>query len=189
MNLKGTSFASFFDFLSQRFGPSAQNQVLKAMPVEQRRSIEGGVLASSWYPASTFLSLAETAKRILGSEDPHFYRDFGRHDAEYGLSGVHRVTLRDGGPLRVLEGTQALWTQAVDQGRLEVISSEPGSASLRTYDCALSTILCDRLTGYCQRAAELAGGQEVRIQKIHCSLNGHPRCEWEIRWFDPGRRQ
>lgn len=189
MNLKGTSFASFFDFLTQRFGPSAQAQVLSAMPVEHRRAIEAGVLASSWYSVATFVSLAEIAKRILGPQDPHFYRESGRHDAEYGLSGVHRVMLRDGGPLKVLEGAQALWRQVADQGRLEVVSTGSGSANLRTYDCAVSALFCDRTTGYCQRAAELAGGKEVRIRKTLCSLNDDPRCEWEICWSEPASRQ
>ncbi|HLA77191.1 MAG TPA: DUF2378 family protein [Vicinamibacteria bacterium] len=182
MNLKGTSFASFFDFLTRRFGPSAQTQVLMAMPVEHRKAIEAGVLASGWYSVATFVCLADVAKRVLGSRDPHFHQAFGRHDAEYGLSGVHRVMLREGGPLRVLEGAQTLWSHGVDQGRLEVVSTGAGSARLHTYDCAVSTILCDRMTGYCQRAAELAGGQDVRIRKDRCALDGHPRCEWEIRW-------
>ncbi len=155
---------------------------MAALPPEHRALIGAGVLASRWYPVEAFVSLAEVAQRLFAPADPGFYRESGRHNAEYGLSGVHRVMLRDGGPLNVLKGSEALWVESCDAGRVDVKPQGEHRAVLRVHGVSVALLLCERTTGYSERAVELAGGRDVAVRKTRCSLRDDPHCEWEISW-------
>lgn len=130
----------------------------------------------------TLVRLAETAKRILAPGDAGFFRRSGRHNAEVGLTGPHKAMLRPGGPVKLLETGTVLWRQFCDRGTMEVEAEGPSQAVMRVRGFKASKVLCERTTGYCERAVELAGGREVQVRKALCANDGDGLCEWRITW-------
>ncbi len=42
---------------------------------------------------------------------------------------------------------------------------------------------CESTAGYFERAIELLGGREARVELVRCRSRGDDRCEFECRWI------
>ncbi len=180
--VKGTAIMASLRYLCERFGEEPAAHVRQGLPRADRLTLEGKILASSWYPASLLLRLMEEAEWQLGSKQPELARQIGRASADYGLSTVYRIFLKLGSPELVVARAASAFAGQWDTGKLVLVEHARGHAVLSLQDFPGKAPFCARLLGWIERTLELAGAKDVRIVHASCLHRGEAECRFEGTW-------
>jgi uncharacterized protein DUF2378 len=180
--VKGTAVGASVRFVSERFGASSLAGVLRALPDEDRRLLEGGVLASSWYPMPVFLRFMEEAEKQLGAQEPDLVRQMGRASADYGVKTVYKIFFKIGSPEFIIGRAARVFGSYYDTGTMTVVETAPGRAVLDLAGFAGAPQFCERIRGWMERTVELAGATGLRSEHTRCVHRGDDRCRFEGTW-------
>ncbi len=181
MRIKGTSIASFLNFLEAEYGPGRVKEFVGSLDSNLKKRCEGLVLASAFYPVEELESLARLARAHFGA-DESFYERSGAHNAVFGLGGVHKALLARPTPLDFLRAAERSWSQFMDEGGMDATVVGDGKVRLRFEGIRGSEVRCARATGFLHRSLELAGAKALVVRKTSCTLRANPFCEWQIVW-------
>lgn len=182
-NVKGTAFQSTLRFIEERFGADGLQQVLGRLTPEERRPIEGGVLASSWYPFPLLLRLMRLTREHSGDRVPDLYREMGRASADYAVTTVYKIFFKVGSPQFIIQAGAFVFKTYYDTGELKTVVSEKGHAALELVGFQdPAPEFCERLQGWMQRTLELSGGNDLRLLHPLCASKGDPLCRFEGWW-------
>ena len=126
--------------------------------------------------------LAALGKMIpAGGGDPFVF--MGRATAREHLAGIYRVHVRSGDVERTLRSGATLWRNYHDTGTLTVELDAPRQGTIRLRDfAATSREFCRLLTGYFTELVDQAGGKDITVTKLDCSVDLAPDCQWRVTW-------
>jgi uncharacterized protein (TIGR02265 family) len=183
--IKGTLLLARLRYLRSR-GPEAEDRILRRMSGEDRATLRGMLLPSSWYAEDLLLRLEMTIAAILARGDrAALFADMGRFSAETNLgpNGVQRPYLRPGDPHFLLRNVPRMYTSQHSAGQRTYEQTGERSAVIRSLETG-SPVAEDCLTavGWLARAIELSGGREVRVEETRCRARGDPHCEFRCEW-------
>ena len=181
--VKGTAVGASVRFVSERFGELGLEGVLSALPEEDRLLLEGGVLASSWYPMPVFLRFMEEAEKQLGAQEPDLVRHMGRASADYGVKTVYKIFFKIGSPEFIIGRAARVFSSYYDTGELVILETRAGRclAELKGFEGGAPQF-CERIFGWMQRTLELAGAKNLRPRHDVCVHRGGPLCRFEGDW-------
>ena len=179
---KGTNILNIREFVVQRMGQAAWDQLVAAMPEPDRATLTT-VLAFGWYDFGLNARLLAQMVATLGQKDRALARQYGAFEAERDLTGVHRLFLRLANPAYVLEKAGEYWFRFYDTGTWTIQRHDGNHASgtLKGMD-GTDEDYCAYLTAYVTRMFELVGAKEVRVTHPVCSARGGPHCVYDIHW-------
>ena len=180
--VKGTAVVASVRYVSERFGASALAAVLKGLPDEDRRILEGGVLASSWYPVPLFLRFMQEAEKQLGAKEPDLVRRMGRASADYGVKTVYKIFFKVGSPAFIIGRAARVFGSYYDTGKLTVVDTSSGGAVLDLEGFEGAPQFCERIRGWMERTVELAGAKNLRAEHTLCVHRGDALCRFEGTW-------
>jgi len=180
--VKGTAITASLRYLRERFGEEPAAHVRQGLPRADRLTLEGAILASSWYPASLLLRLMEEAEWQLGSKQPELARHMGRASADYGLTTVYRILFKLGSPEFIIGGAASVFASYWDTGRLVEEEHARGRAVFTLQDFQGAAAFCARILGWMERTLELAGARDVRVVHASCVHRGEAECRFEGTW-------
>lgn len=180
--VKGTAVVASLRYVNERFGEEATRRVLRLLPEADRRVLEAGILASSWYPMDLFLRYMQEAERQLSLKEPDVVRRMGAASAEYGIRGVYKIFFKVGSPEFIIGRAARVFGSYYDTGRIEVVETGRGRAVLDLAGFCGAPQFCERILGWMARTVEMAGAKNLRSQHPLCVHRGDPVCRFEGTW-------
>lgn len=181
--VKGTAVASSLRYVRERFGEAALAQVLEGLAEEDRRVLEPGVLAASWYPMGLFLRFMYEAERQFVVQEPDLIRRMGRASAEYSVTTIYKIFLKVGTPEFILGQAAPVFGSYYDTGTMRVAERRSGHAVAELSGFAESAPqFCRRILGWMERTLELTGAKNVRCVHSLCLHRGDAVCRFDGDW-------
>lgn len=182
LRVRGSAYHSAREFVSERFGAGAVEQVLEALPVEARAAFADEVDRHAWAPLLPWVAFLGTMDRLLGRGDLALVRESGRWAALRDLPALFPDLARMGRPVDIIALASKFWNSYYDSGRAEAVATEePDTAVFEAVGFALPTLVhCQRVLGWIAGAfAKIA--VEVEMTMPSCRAAGHERCLYVAR--------
>jgi|YNPNPStandDraft_1061719.scaffolds.fasta_scaffold00617_11 hypothetical protein len=158
MNVRGYDLIELASFAREKMGDGWGDMFLRAgLPLSPR--------PNDWYPVAAFCVVLEGMEKALGSGFGEIARESGRYSAEKAAQGPHRLLFFFASPIFIVKRTNALWGFYHDFGKIVVSSDGANAARFSLIGCpALPEIYRHNIAGWVERALELAGGRDVRVE-------------------------
>ena len=171
---QGIKIANKREFVRERFGAAAWDEVLARLSAEDRGRIET-VDAAAWYETGLHERLLNAMCQHLKADDALMVA-LGRADADRELSTVHRWFVRLMKPSFAIANMNLYWRRTHDTGTWR--SWQNGTevaAELRDWGL-VNRAACLTVLGYLGRTLELFGGRVGPLEHPECRAEGAPAC-------------
>jgi len=180
---KGISFLHLAQFVRSRFGEQAWLEILGDLKPPAREVFRGVLLASGWYPYSTYAEALDLiVRRHLGGK-PEAAREIGANDLESSLNTVYRFLYRAGSPAFIIRMSSLLWRNYFNVGRMVVEESGREHARVRIEGFLPPTkAVCWDIFGSMCRGLELSGATAIDAGHTECPLEGGTVMRYEATW-------
>jgi len=183
LRVRGTLLRSTVNYVGGHLSSEALQQWMDGLAPEDRGIIDGPPKVQEWYPAGTLDRLMESYVRLARADPNVEYAAMGRascDDARATLFGGDSLPMT---PEYLVRRAVSLWGHLYDQGECEVHLEGPGQAVFRVRGVEhLSPTLCHRISGWMQRALEIAEAREPKVTHASCSFGGRHFEEWRAVW-------
>ena len=183
VEIKGSALGSVQQYAHEHFGEEEWRALLAALPPDEYRPIDGGILVSAWYPFTLFIRILQAAEARWGAQIPRLQHEMGRASAEYGLTTLYKIFFKVGSPQFIITRAARVWHSYYSSGEMSVTVSEDGHVVVElTGFEEPARELCERLLGFFERTIELSGGRTVRFVHDVCVRNRGAACRFEGSW-------
>ncbi len=183
--IKGAPILADMAFIRHRHGEDGLAQVLAAMPQELgERYRREKVLAGSWYPMSFRIAILEAMNRVFGRDDPQYFFEVGRHQAEHNIQSFYKPFMKIVGPTMTIKLAKLFWSLIYKSSSIEVTTGE-SSVGLEVFDYPkVGRFNCHAIRGYIHRTAEISGGNRKNVQgkEVSCINRGDQTCKFVFQW-------
>lgn len=179
---RGSTVQATVEFIRSAYGSETLDAVLRTLDPAMRASLIAAAMTDD-LPYDTILVLWRAADEMLRDHDASWMEKAGAFAIESVGQKLYGGLLRKASPTEFLTQSVSLFQLYYAPGDMVLVEVEPGRAVLRLIGFpAVGPLFCRRQTGGLRRAAELAGGKDVRIAHVRCEHEGDAYCEWELRW-------
>jgi hypothetical protein len=172
---RGPNFVYGKEFVRQEHGLRTWEEVVDAMPAEDRSVWTGHLLITDAYPFAAFKSMLRALTEVVGARPDEETAQMYSYIAERSLNSVYKFFFRFAQPSFVISRS----------GTVEVPVAEAGRARL---DFTLPEIFLDWLRpaclGYSTKAISLSGGSDLEMTELEQSplADGEWRISYELAW-------
>lgn len=178
----GTAVVASLRYVKERFGGDALQRVLAALSDDERKVLDAGILASSWYPMPLFLRFMREAERQLAAQEDSVIRRMGAASAEYGIKGVYKIFFKMGSPEFVIGRAARVFGSYYDSGRIEVVETRAGRAVLDLHGFEGAPQFCERILGWMEKTVQMAGARDLRSDHPQCVHRKDRACRFVGDW-------
>jgi hypothetical protein len=182
-NVKGSVLASRLAYVRTERGEAVLARVLSRLSAENQALLSGILLPFAWYPFDTNARLDRAICDELGIGNEIFLR-LGARSAEDNLTSASQKQWIVGkNPQALIKQTSTIYGVYYDTGRRDYERIDDNAAVLRTYDSlSFSTEDCLTVVGWYERAIQMCGGRNVRVEERLCRARGDALCEYACSW-------
>lgn len=182
--IKGSVLITRLNLLMKQGGTGRVQQVLQRLSPADRKVLEGVIMPIGWYPLELNLRLDAAIADALSPRDRNkAFVEMGRASAEENLNGPHHVFIRKGDPHFLLSHAPEIYRLYYAVGSRTYEKAGPRSAVLRTLGAeSVTEADCLTIVGWYERAIEMSGGREVRVEQKKCRARGGVYCEYHCSW-------
>ena len=182
--IKGSVLITRINLLMKQGGTGRLQQVLQRLPPADRKVLEGVIMPIGWYPLELNLRLDMAIAEALSPRDrDKAFVEMGRASAEENLNGPHHVFIRKGDPHFLLSHAPEIYRLYYAVGHRSYEKTGPRGGVLRTVGAeSVTEADCLTIIGWYERAIEMSGGRDVRIQHPKCRARGNGHCEYHCAW-------
>lgn len=182
--VKGASLIARLQYLTERGGGELLERVLGRLSAADRKILESRPLPSSLFPLELNARLDEAIAQVLNPGDPTaVYRELGRASAEQNLHKFHAIFLQGRDPHDLLSGFPAVRATYYSDGEASYERTGDSAGTFRVVGAGShSRPDCESTAGYFERAIELLGGKEAKVELGRCRDRGDDLCEFRCRW-------
>lgn len=183
--IKGAVLVSRLRLIRERLGQAAYDEILAALPPDDREVLSGIVLPVSFYPMEIQVRLDAAIVERMGQASEKVLKELGRESASDNLPKFQAAMVKANSPLHLLQQTPAIYRLYYGTGRRDFVATGPTSGVLTTYDAAGATVAdCYTIIGWHERALEIVGAKTVTIRHPICRARGGPVCKYEVSWTE-----
>ena len=182
-NVKGSVLASRLAYVRSERGAGTLTLVLARLLPEDCALLSGILLPFAWYPFETNARLDRAIADEFGIGNEIFLR-LGARSAEDNLtSASQKQWIVDKNPQALIKQTSTIYGVYYDTGRRDYERVGDASAVLRTFDSlSFTSEDCLTVVGWYERAIQMCGGKNVRVEERFCRARGNPLCEYACSW-------
>ncbi|OJT23287.1 hypothetical protein BO221_20710 [Archangium sp. Cb G35] len=182
--IKGSVLITRLNLLMKQGGTGRVQQVLQRLSPADRKVLEGVIMPIGWYPLELNLRLDAAIADALSPRDRNkAFVEMGRASAEENLNGPHHVFIRKGDPHFLLSHAPEIYRLYYAVGSRTYEKAGPRSAVLRTVGAeSVTEADCLTIVGWYERAIEMSGAREVRVEQKKCRARGGVYCEYHCSW-------
>lgn len=182
--IKGSVLIARLNLLTKQGGAGRVQAVLQRLSPADRKVLEGVIMPIGWYPLELNLRLDAAIAEVLSPRDRNkAFIDMGRASAEDNLNGPHHVFIRKGDPHFLLSHAPEIYRLYYAVGSRTYEKTGARSGVLRTLGAeSVTPEDCLTIIGWYQRAIEMSGGRDVRIDHTRCRARGNGHCEYLCAW-------
>jgi hypothetical protein len=179
--LKGTVLLSRLSFIKTRL-PRGGERVLGRLPPEDRATLRGIVLPTSWYEFALCERLDRAIVEELGRGEDG-YRDLGAWSAEQNLGSMHKSFIDGQDPHGLLRQAAHIYRHYYGSGHRTYERLSDTRAAVRTFgSLTFSRADCLSVAGWHEKAIALCGGVDPRVSEPQCRARGDMICEYLCEW-------
>lgn len=179
---RGSTVQATLQFIRDTHGAERLATIMRTLDDETRGQVERAATGDE-LPYAVLLSLWRAADDVLRDGDADWMEQAGAFAIESLGQQLYGGLLRKASPLEFVTQSVSLFQLYYAPGDMVPVEVDASRAVLRLVGFpAIGPLFCRRQTGGLRRAAELAGGQGVRVTHVRCEHEGDAYCEWEVRW-------
>ena len=161
--------------------PDLDRRLPPLLSPDCRPVIEGGVLATHWFPFRCLIELDRAIATLAGGEVSDVMRSLGRFSAAQNLTGTYRAFVAED-PHRLFERTALLHAQFQNFGRSSYERCGPLAGRIRVDGCdEYSPHFCESAQGFYEGALQTLKGHG-RCAEPLCACLGDVACVFEMDW-------
>jgi hypothetical protein len=182
MEVKGTAIESLPLFV-KKYYPERYNEWLNSLS-EKSRDIMQNALTAEWYPLEQGLT-EPTMKvcELFYNGDKKGAWEAGRFSADHSLKGVYKVFVRFGSPHFIIKRASRILPTFYTPSTMKVVGETKRSTTLQIIEFPkLDKIIELRIGGWIERALEICGCKNVKIDIPKSLTIGNPLTEFDIKW-------
>lgn len=183
LQIKGVVLQSTLQSIRERLSTPEWEAFALALDPALRPLLENPTDPAAWIPAPALTALMQAYASVLQDDPIQTYRRLGRESCDDNLTAVYRLMSRLARPEFILRRAVRVWGDFYDRGEFEVLETSPESGAIRVTGAGFPhPALCHRIGGWIERAIELSGGREVRVDHPACVFEGADCEEWRASW-------
>lgn len=183
MEIKGGILQSRLEFIKERFGAEAVEEVLSDLSASDQATLRNPINSAGWYHFETGQRLDEAIARVIGKGDPRLFEEMGAASAEQNLNGVQRFYLDPGNPQGFMLRAPLIYHVYYDKGWRDYKPTGPTSGVMTTYEAeTYSATDCLTVIGWYKRALGMCGATDVEIVEETCRAKGGEFCRYRVSW-------
>lgn len=184
MDVKGSSVISTREFVKEKFGEDGLKKWMEAMPEESRKIYGAAIISTSWYPLK--YGLTEPTKKICGlfyGGDMRGAWEAGRHSADKGLKGIYRFFVSVASPQFIIKKASTILPTYYKPSRMSAAETGPNEARVEILEFSeISGEVEHRAGGWMEKALEICGCRNVKVETVRSLLTGGDRTQFVIKW-------
>jgi hypothetical protein len=178
--VKGTMILAHLDWARAQIRDLDQ-ALLPRLSAECRPLVEGGVLATDWFPFRCLIDLDRAIAALAGGDPGAVFRALGRNSAAQNLTGAYRAFVAED-PHRLFERTALLHSRFQNFGESIYEHRGPRACRIRVEGCEeYSPVFCESALGFYEGALQTLN-MEARCAEPQCACLGDEACVFEMDW-------
>jgi len=185
MEVKGRALKSIQKYVREKFGHEGFDQWLAAISTEAYMVYSLPIDANAWFPLKTMLidPMANIAQLFYHWNLKDAAWEFGRYSADFGLKGPYRLLIKIGSPQFFLQKGAEFMSAYYRPSTIETTEYGDGFGVVRItkFPEMDKTIEC-RIGGWIQRALEINGCKDVKVEITKSLTTFDPYTEFKITW-------
>lgn len=184
MSVKGPAIAVLPLFTRERFGQKGLDTWLEAISLQARQVYTSQILPSEWYPIEeTYLHPTKVLCDLFYGGDPAGAREIGAYSADYALKGVYKAFVKITSVKFFVSRTASILQTYYRPCTAQVVLSEPKRAALQMHEFPKPSTYAEmRIAGWTQRAFEIHGCRNARVEVTRSLARGDPYAEFYGTW-------
>jgi len=184
MEAKGAILQSLVDFVRETFGPESLDYWREQLPEESRRIFLREIDANAWYPLQEGLvTPAERVLELFYGGNEAMARVLGYHNAEKAVRGFMKFLARLASPGALLRRANGIIRTYYRPCHSEVTLNEKKRAGFRITEFPeMSALVEYRIQGWIEKALELSGARNPRVEIVSSLAGGDEYCEFMASW-------
>lgn len=184
MEVKGTAIVALPEFIKKKFGKNGFEQWVNSLPENAQKVYKSPILVGNWYPIKSVM--VEPTKQMCHL----FYRgdlkgawELGRFSADMALNGVYKSFVQAGHPEFLIGKLGAVITSYYQPSEIIPVSEDEKKFVVHiTKFPEPSPYVEYRIGGWAEKAVEISGGRNVKVQMPHSLTKGAAYTEIVIQW-------
>ncbi len=184
MDVKGTALASIREFVLNEFGKEGLDRWLDSLPDDSRELHSSSIKLDMWYPL--YKMMVEPTQKICDL----FYRgdlkgawEGGRYSADFALHGIYRLFVKLGSVESLIKRASLIFPTYYRPSILKVADSKKNLVTLQITSFPEMHIIVERrIGGWMQRAVEITGQKNVKVEITKSLTAGDPCTEYVATW-------
>ncbi len=184
METKGSAIASIPEFVKNRFGEDGFRSWLRSLPGQAHDVYSFPINLNVWYPLIPFMSVpTRVICDLFFKGDISGASEAGRFSADFALHGIYRLFVKIGSVDSLIKRASVILPTYYRPSAIEVVENRKNRVVLRIvrFD-ELDAIIERRITGWMQRAVEIAGGKSAETLITSSLTQGANYTEIVITW-------
>ena len=179
---RGSAVQATVAFIEERFGATVLERVLGQLGrAERQQLLETGL--KDHVPYDKVVHFWTVADRILAPIDANWMEAAGAFSIGSLGRKLYGGLLLKASPLEFLTQSVSLFKLFYSEGDVILVEMMRGRAVVRLVGFEEhGAFFCRRQIGGLRSAAEIAGGVDVSVRHVRCTVEGDAFCEWEMRW-------
>ena len=183
MEIKGAILKTRLQFVKDRFGAKAVEDVLATLPGSAQAILREPLDSSGWYNFQTGRHLDDAIVSVIGRGDAALFEDLGAASARENLSGIQKFYLDPGNPQGFMLRAPLIYHVYYDKGWRDYKATGPVSGVMTTYQAdTYSAADCMTVIGWYKQALKMCGAQNVNIVEDICRARGGDCCRYLVSW-------
>jgi hypothetical protein len=183
IRVKGAALLSRRSFAREVYGEGSWQRILDSLPDDDRRELQGAILASTWHSFELNERLDAAIVEILGDGDKQIFEQIGRWSAKQNLAGPHKAFAARRDLRRFLAATDRIYGLYYDTGHRTYEETGSTSGVITTFDAeTFSETDCLTVVGWYKEALEMCGATSVEIVEESCRAKGGSECRYKLSW-------
>ncbi len=182
MEVRGYAVKSTVKFVEQNF-PNEINQWLDSLSPVARMIIDTAD-NGSWYPlASAVLEPTRAVCEMFYDGHTRGAWELGRASADYVYQGMFKMFAKVGTPNYTLNRSCKIFTTYYRPVDMELIKNSTHQGIIRITDFSMAEQLLEmRMAGWMERALEIHGCEDIKIEISRSMCEGHNCTELSATW-------
>ena len=184
MEVKGAALASIPRFVLDTFGKKGFNDWINALPDLQRDLYRNPVRQEGWFPLLPMMSgPTRVICDLFYGGDIRGAWEAGRFSADFALHGIYRLFVKLGSVESLINRAGVILPTYYRPSSIRVESAAGKRVKLAIEQFPeMDQIVQSRIAGWMERAVEISGQKDVRIEIAKSFLSGDGCTEFDIIW-------
>ncbi len=171
-------------FIKENFGEEGFEKWKAKLSPEIREIYNHAIMVNQWFDLQKiFVEPTKILCDLFYDGDYKAAWEFGRFSADYGLKGVLKVFVKMGSVNYFIKRASVVIPNYYTPMTMDIPTNDKGFAVLQIPDFpGIHRLVENRIGGWMERALEICGAKELKVDTTKSLAAGDEVTEYEVRW-------